>query len=37
MIDGKFIGTDGTAPAGQEIVAFLLDRCFLWSEIVLDR
>ena len=37
MIDGKFIGTDGTAPAGQEIVAGLLDRCLLWSDIVLER
>ena len=37
MVDGKFIGTDETAPAGQDIVAGLLDRCFLWSEIVLER
>lgn len=37
MIEGKFIGADGTAPAGQDIVAGLLDKCLLWSEIVLDR
>ena len=37
MIEGKFIGADGTAPAGQEIVASLLEKCLLWSEIVLDR
>ena len=37
MIEGKFIGADGTAPAGQEIVAGLLEKCLLWSEIVLDR
>ncbi|CAF9931876.1 MAG: hypothetical protein HETSPECPRED_008206 [Heterodermia speciosa] len=37
MVDGKFIGADGTVPTGQEIVDTLLDRCFLWSEIVLER
>ena len=37
MVDGKFIGADGTVPPGQEIVDSLLDRCFLWSEIVLER
>ena len=37
MVDGKFIGADGTVPTGQEIVDPLLDRCFLWSEIVLER
>jgi len=37
MVDGKFIATDSTAPAGQDIVIGLLERCFLWSEIVLSR
>lgn len=37
MVDGKFLAEDSTAPAGQAIVAELLDRCFLWSGIVLDR
>ena len=37
MIEGKFIGADGTAPAGQEIVAGLLEKCLMWSDIVLDR
>jgi len=37
MVDGKFLAEDSTAPAGQAIVAGLLDRCLLWSEIVLTR
>ena len=37
MVDGKFLGEDSTAPAGQGIVIGLLDRCFLWSDIVLTR
>lgn len=37
MVDGKFLGEDSTAPAGQNIVIGLLDRCFLWSDIVLSR
>jgi len=37
MVDGKFLGTDGRTSAGQEIVSGLLDRCLLWSEIVLAR
>ena len=37
MVDGKFLARDSTAPAGQTIVAELLDRCFLWSGIVLTR
>ena len=37
MVDGKFLAEDSTAPAGQAIVAELLDRCFLWSGIVLTR
>ena len=37
MVDGKFLAADSTAPAGQDIVVALLERCFLWSEIVLKR
>ncbi len=37
MVDGKFLAEDSTAPAGQDIVKGLLERCFLWSEIVLKR
>ena len=37
MVDGKFLAEDSTAPAGQDIVVGLLERCFLWSEIVLKR
>jgi hypothetical protein len=37
MVDGKFLAEDSTAPAGQAIVSLLLDRCFLWSDIVLAR
>ena len=37
MVDGKFLAEDSTTPAGQAIVVELLDRCFLWSGIVLTR
>lgn len=37
MVDGKFLAEDSTTPAGQDIVVGLLERCFLWSEIVLKR
>ena len=37
MVDGKFISTDGSPSAGQDIVVGLLNRCILWSEIVLAR
>ncbi|KAL6714908.1 hypothetical protein ACLMJK_007168 [Lecanora helva] len=37
MVDGKFLAENSTAPAGQTIVAALLDRCLLWSDIVLSR
>ena len=37
MVDGKFLGTDGTIPEGQDIVVGLLNRCLLWAEIVLER
>ncbi|MCJ1481479.1 hypothetical protein MMC06_001638 [Schaereria dolodes] len=37
MVDGHFLGSDGTIPSGQEIVSELLNRCLKWSEIVLIR
>ena len=37
MVDGKFLAQDSTTPPGQDIVVGLLERCFLWSEIVLER
>lgn len=37
MVDGKFLGTNGSAPEGQEIVVGLLGRCLMWAEIVLER
>ena len=37
MVNGKFLAEDSTTPAGQAIVVELLDRCFLWSGIVLTR
>ncbi|OIW23466.1 hypothetical protein CONLIGDRAFT_128597 [Coniochaeta ligniaria NRRL 30616] len=35
--DGKFVSEDGSVLAGSDEVADLLQRCLLWSEIVLDR
>jgi hypothetical protein len=37
MKERNFVGADGTIPEGQGIVKGLLERCFRWSEIVLDR
>ena len=37
MVNGKFLAEDSTAPAGQDIVIALLERCLMWSEIVLKR
>ena len=37
MVDGKFLAKDSTAPAGQDIVIGLLERCLMWSELVLKR
>ena len=36
-VNGKFLGEDSSVPAGQLIVTELLEKCFLWSEIVLTR
>lgn len=37
MKDGKFLGENGSVPAGQDIVTGLLERCLKWSYIVLER
>lgn len=37
MSNGKFLAEDNSIPAGQEIVAELLNRCLKWAEIVLTR
>ena len=37
MVDGNFLREDNVVPAGQDIVIALLERCFLWSDIVLTR
>lgn len=37
MVDGKFVGEDGKELRGSEAVSDLLRRCFLWSDIVLER
>ncbi|KAI9814991.1 MAG: hypothetical protein M1827_002834 [Pycnora praestabilis] len=36
-VDGEFLASDGSVPAGQDIVSGLLDRCLKWSDIVLIR
>ncbi|KAJ9130407.1 DUF2408 domain-containing protein [Coniochaeta hoffmannii] len=35
--DGKFVASDGSVIAGSDEVADLLQRCLLWSQIVLER
>ncbi|KAB8072026.1 hypothetical protein BDV29DRAFT_178212 [Aspergillus leporis] len=35
--DGKFVGPDGQPLPGQETAKTLLDRCWMWTEIVLER
>lgn len=37
MSNGKFLAEDDSIPAGQDIVAELLNRCLKWAEIVLTR
>ncbi|KAF9892721.1 hypothetical protein FE257_001123 [Aspergillus nanangensis] len=37
MKDGNFVGLDGTPLVGQEEVKTLMDRCWRWTEIVLER
>jgi hypothetical protein len=36
-VDGNFVSADGEIPAGNEEVVDLLERCLMWSNIVLDR
>lgn len=35
--DGKFVGADGNPLAGQEDLKSLMERCWRWTEIVLER
>ena len=37
MVEGKFLADDSTTPKGQDIVIGLLERCTLWTGIVLER
>ncbi|PLN84175.1 hypothetical protein BDW42DRAFT_163126 [Aspergillus taichungensis] len=37
MKDGQFVGPDGAPLRGQEHVKLLLERCWRWTEIVLER
>ncbi|KAL8633047.1 hypothetical protein Q9189_001301 [Teloschistes chrysophthalmus] len=37
MVDGKFLAEDSTTPAGQKVATDLLNRCLLWSDLVLSR
>lgn len=37
MKDGNFVGADGTPLKGQDFVKALLERCWKWSELVLER
>ncbi|TVY26666.1 UPF0662 protein [Lachnellula hyalina] len=36
-VDGKFVAASGEVPAGTEDVVNLLEKCLLWSDIVLTR
>jgi len=35
--DGKFVGPDGQPLQGQDSLKGLLERCWKWTEIVLER
>ncbi|EEA27798.1 hypothetical protein EYB25_001235 [Talaromyces marneffei] len=37
MKDGNFVGSDGQILGGQEAVKSLYERCWRWTEIVLER
>ncbi|GAM38992.1 hypothetical protein TCE0_034f10172 [Talaromyces pinophilus] len=37
MKDGNFVGSDGQVLSGQEAVKSLFERCWRWTEIVLER
>jgi hypothetical protein len=36
-VDGKFLTADGQVAAGSDEVSEHLERCLMWSEIVLER
>jgi len=36
-VDGKFVNASGEVPEGNDDVCALLDKCLMWSEIVLER
>lgn len=35
--DGNFVGPDGEILAGNDVVKPLLERCWRWTELVLER
>lgn len=37
MKDGNFVDADGNIPAGQDEIKSLMERCWRWTEIVLER
>ena len=37
MVDGKFVMSDGSVPEGQDVVIDLLNRCLVWSDLVIER
>ena len=37
MVNGDFVGSDGTIPENQQKLKDLLERCLLWVKIVLER
>lgn len=37
MKDGNFVDADGNTPAGQDEIKSLMERCWRWTEIVLER
>lgn len=36
-VNGKFVNQDGEVPAGNQEVCDLLNRCLMWSNLVLAR
>lgn len=35
--DGKFVDADGNVQAGSDDLKSLMERCWRWTEIVLER
>jgi hypothetical protein len=35
--DGKFVDAEGNVQAGSDDLKSLMDRCWRWTEIVLER